>query len=62
MVDIIWLVFGIFEPHLQFNRLKEEREVIYVLRVGEWRVVEESENHKLNMNVLKVGVVATAAI
>ena len=30
-------------------------------RVGEWRVVEESENHKLTMNGLKVGVVATAS-
>ena len=29
-------------------------------RAREWRVVEESKNHKLTMNVLKVGVVATA--
>ena len=30
------------------------------MRVGEWRVAEESENHKLTVNGLKVGVVATA--
>ena len=29
-------------------------------RAWEWRVVEESKNHKLTMNVLKVGDVATA--